>query len=36
MRSPEDPSLVLALLKHHKIGEEFDQTHSAVLFLGNN
>jgi hypothetical protein len=25
MRSPEDPSLVLALLKHHKIGEEFDQ-----------
>jgi hypothetical protein len=25
MRSPKDPSLVLALLKHHKIGEEFDQ-----------
>jgi len=25
MRSPEDPSLVVALLKHHKIGEEFDQ-----------
>jgi hypothetical protein len=25
MRSPEDPSSVVALLKHHKIGEEFDQ-----------
>jgi len=26
MRSPEDPSWVqVALLKHHKIGEEFDQ-----------
>jgi len=25
MHSPEDPSSVVALLKHHKIGEEFDQ-----------
>jgi hypothetical protein len=25
MPSPEDPSSVVALLKHHKIGEEFDQ-----------
>jgi hypothetical protein len=31
MRSPEDPSLVVALLKHHKIGEEFEQLPKPTL-----
>jgi len=31
MPSPEDPSLVVALLKHHKIGEEIDQLPKRTL-----